>query len=643
MDDPMTEKDTRAPLDNDRILETAKRRFKTAAPTLEPWRMEAKEDFDFRSGHQWSQEDLGKLAEEMRPAITFNRVEPTIEAVAGLEIQNRQEVSYIPRETRDTGLTDVLSQIVKWVRDQCDAEDEESESFLDAITCGMGWVETSIDTLEDPEGRIMLERRDPLEMLWDPNSTKQNLADSNWFMRVQDLPYDEFCERWPDAEYDSNPEPWDQMVMDDFLLEPHDADAAREYKSIVSDPADIEKPVRVIQYQWRERQKVYRVFDPQTRNMVTIPERRFKDLEEQVSRIGAQYVKQDGYVYYEAFIAGSTVLESDYASCQTGFTFQAITGKRDRNKRNWYGIVRAMKDPSRWSNKLFSEMLEIIQSSSKGGAPMLERGAVSQPGKFEEDWANPRKVILLEDGAIANQRIMPRPQGTTPAGLDKLMQFAVSANPEITGVNLELLGLAGKVQPGILEAQRKQAGLAILARVFNALRRYRKSEGRVLLYMLRYISDNRLVRITDETGPKYIPLLKDYSAMQYDVVVDDSPNSPNMKDKVWAILSELIPTLAQMGMVPPPTMFDYMPVPAKFAEEWKNAITGADNPELQKKKQEQEQLAKAGAVAEVEETRSKATLNYAKARQAAEDTAMKATGTGKPPNVTKIGAQSGKG
>jgi len=70
----------------------------------------------------------------------------------------------------------------------------------------------------------------------------------------------------------------------------------------------------------------------------------------------------------------------------------------------------------------------------------------------------------------------------------------------MTGVNQELVGIVERDQPGVIEAQRKQAGMTVLAGLFNNQRRYRKEQDRLMLWLIQtFISDGRLIGIG---GPK---------------------------------------------------------------------------------------------------------------------------------------------
>ena len=103
------------------------------------WRAMAEEWFLFRAGEQWTAEDRALLNSQQRPHIVFNRVLTILKAVAGMEINGRHEITFIPRGTMDTAVNEVLSAASKWMADETDAEDEESQAFDDCCTVGMGW------------------------------------------------------------------------------------------------------------------------------------------------------------------------------------------------------------------------------------------------------------------------------------------------------------------------------------------------------------------------------------------------------------------------------------------------------------------------------------------------------------------------
>jgi len=115
------------------------------------------------------------------------------------------------------------------------------------------------------------------------------------------------------------------------------------------------------------------------------------------------------------------------------------------------------------------------------------------------------------------------------------MQFAITSIRDCTGINLELLGQKDINQPGILEAQRKQAGMTVLATLFDSVRRFRKQVGRIRLYLIQtYLSDGRLIRIVGPDGARSLPLIRDKTAEKtvksstpIDVVHEDEDDAPS--------------------------------------------------------------------------------------------------------------------
>ena len=608
--------DVIAAFDEDELVRRAHASYHSARDHSDTWRTQARTAYDFYAGEQWDAEDRIALNEQSRPAVTFNRIGVVVDAVVGTEINNRQESRYIPREQGDVQVNELLSGAAAWVRDGCDAEDEESDAFSDLVVCGMGWTETRIEYDSDPDGKILIERIDPLEMYWDPAARKKNLADARWVMRVKAVDRAEAEAMWPAlGEVATATAPWDGFAGEDGRPDDHvyPQDAYKAERALGGEGRGYgQQQVRVVQFQWRAHAAVVRVLNPATGEIEDLDETAFAKLKPEIEASGTPYVKQRKAVFRQAFIAGGTVLAEGPCPYEHGFTLKAMTGKRDRNNNTWFGLVRAMEDPQRWANKFLSQILHILNVGAKGGI-VAEQDAFEDPRRVEENWARPDSILWTRPGAIAKGAIMPKPIAQYPAGLDRLMEFSVSSVRDVSGVNLELLGLAERQQAGVLEYQRRQSGISILANLFDGLRKYRKEQGRALLHFItEYVPEGRLIRITGQDGTeRYVPFVKAPGTARYDVIVDEAPTSPNQKEKVFGVLQAMLPAILAAGIPLPPEILDYMPLPSGLTERWKQVIQGAAASPDQGPAAE---LAVAAAQAEVEKERSQAQLNLARAQ-----------------------------
>lgn len=588
--------------------------MKDSARASSSWRGDAEEDFAFYAGEQWSSEDAQLLKDQGRPPVVFNRAARTINAVAGLEVQNRQEVRYVPRETSDNALADYYSAVVKWARDQTDAEDEDSEAFQDALTCGMGWTQTRLDYDIDQEGMIEVSRYDPLEAFWDHNARKRNLADRKWCARVKRYSNAEDVKaQWP--KYTGLGETQGVNNAGAYMKDSHKPiDASPPYYDGNNSTQSQTKPIEIICFNWYELEKVYRVVTPE--KPVFIPEDRFERIKDQVDLMGLQYIKQKRRKYKIAYVAGAQLLEVVDSPVQSGFLFNCITGLRNRNENTWFGLMRLMIDPQRWANKWLSQIMHILNSNSKGGL-LAEKDAFENQTKAEKEWADPQAITWLRAGALSGGKIEQKKMAEVPAGFHMLMQQAIEAISDTPGVNAELMGVVSREQPGILEMTRKQAGVTMLGMFFDALRRYRKAQGRVMADLVRdYISDGRKIRIIGPEGkPEVIALMKDQLSFTTDIVIDDAPNSPSMKDKVFTVMQALIPQFAKLGFPVPPEILDYLPLPAAAIEKWKAMME--KTPQVQAMEQDAQMLMREEKVTEIEKDKADIALKRAQAAKLA--------------------------
>ncbi len=546
-------------------------------PKVVRWRKEARESFGFYSGSgQWSEDDLKVLREKKRPPMTFNRTAPLVNAVVGSEINNRREVQYIPREQGDALADELLTAAGEWFRDQTAAEDEESDAFEDTVITGMGWTDTRLDFECEPDGAPIVERMDNLKMGWDCNAAKPNLKDAQRLWYICEKPYGEVQDMFPDVPKEMLNASWARTLMED-PAKPHDQDKADLYEGdqqeFVGDWR--RKLCTLVEIRWLERQPYYRGPTIDAMGMTTAEPREYS--EAQIKLVRKQYpdfpaVRQYKKIVKRAFIGKQVLAEPDQPLVPEGmFGWECITGYRDKIEEQFYGIVRAVLDPQRWSNKFFSQVMYLLNSQSKGGL-LAEKGAFENIRDAEESWAKSDAITYLKDGALSgvSPRVKEKPAAQFPTGFFALFNESKEAISQVTGLSPEFLGTREVDQAGVLEYQRKQSSLNLLASLFNSLRRYRKRQGKTMLYLIqKYLSDGRLIRIVGDGKAQYVPLVKRADA-QYDIIVDDAPTSPNEKERTWGVLMQMMPFVKDM-MTPETVLevLEYSPLPASLVQKWK--------------------------------------------------------------------------
>lgn len=560
--------DDARPSDSEALFNRLVKSYKKDIQHVAKWRKEAREDFEFYSGDQWSPDDKILLESQKRPAMVFNRIAPMVNAVVGSEINNRREVQFYPREVGDALQNEVLTAAGEWFRDETNAEDEESNAFEDTVITGMGWCDTRLDFECNPDGAPKIERLDNLKMVWDCNARKPNLEDAqHLFMVHDDMTFAEAEELTGVDDRELLHAGWVYGDTDNDG-EPHRNDPDTRYTKEARDNDDYKDKCCVVEARWFEKQPYYRGADLMDQSKIReYTKEEYKIASERFP--GFKAVLQHKKVLKRAFLGSELLGKPDEPLVPPGrglFGWECITGYPDKVKKQFYGIVRVAKDPQRWSNKFFSQVMFLLNSQSKGGI-MAERGVFEDDRQAEASWAKADGITYVKAGGLSGERIQPKPVAQFPTGFFTLFQESKEAINQVTGLSPEFIGTREVDQAGVLENTRKQSTLNLLASLFNSLRRYRKRQGQVLLYLIReHLSDGRLIRIVGDDKARYVPLTKaDVGAAEYDVIVDDSPTSPNEKDRTWGIIMALVPFIKEQ--LTPDIMLEllrYSPLPASM-------------------------------------------------------------------------------
>lgn len=596
------------------------------------WRRQAKDDFAFVALHgQWDDASREHLKSEERPIVTFDQTSKFVKALCGLEVNNRQQTTYLPRDVRnaeEVKANEVLSNASDWMAQGADASRHQSRAFRDAVICGMGWTSGEISYDDDPMGKYIEERCNPLEMGWDCDARDANLHDSKRRWRLREMTIETAKGLIPGVTDDPSfhIDDLDASWAADFNTGAGELKTKREKElrnENIEEDDDPSRKVRVLQIQWWEFESYVKTvkFDPRNPEVsgesVDMSEDEFEQTNAQFKAMYGMplpMAKLRRKVWRQAFVGGK-VLKVGPCPRRDGFTFHCITADPDDTRGTWFGIVQALRDPQIWCNKFFAQMMHIINTTAKGGL-IAESDAFPDIRQAQETYARPNAITIVTPGAVAKGKIMAKPGQAMTAGVMQLMQISDTMFSKVSGMNVEIMGMADRQQPGVLEAQRKQSAMTIMATLFDSLSAFRREVGGMRLTFIQdYLADGRLIRVHGDDGVSALPLLKDKTIGAYDVIVDDAPSSTNMKEKAWAALMTLLPTVQNM-LTPEVVvmLLDYVPnLPSRLVEELKKIASEPPPPEQleqQKRAAEAEVSDKeAGAV----QKKSAAVLNLAKA------------------------------
>lgn len=595
-------------LKDDALITEFKDRLDKTNRALSLQRSEATKDQAFYAGNQMYYES-GITDRDRKRMVVFNKVKPFVNAVLGLMIQTRRKPEYnavVQDSEEQQARSEYTNAISEYVRKNANADQIETMQDRDMLITGVGALDSNIIYLKNPDGEVAMERVHFNDVGWDPNAREVNLLDADFVWRKKDF-------KTKDAEklFGADAEDFDNAV-DEGTKQYNPYGGA--YNATVTGENLKEDMVSVYYYQWREREKYYRIENPiytqqdpfvvqvlgaafqrlqqlETENedydeaemedvfsfratdkyLIATPhlkkevEKICKNLSKVTGvEIECEAVDYDKYCYYTAILSGKKVFDKFRSIDQQGFTIKFKTGDWDDHNKVWTGMVRSMRMPSQYANKAFTEMLYVIASNSKGGV-LYETSAITDIKKFERDYTRNDAAVQVADGALANGRIQPKAQAALPSGYESILSYSDSIFPSVTGVNLEMLGMADNGQvSGILEKQRVKQAISALATYFDSIGLYQIEHARLMLCFFRILAENsprRLVPIiTQEGARRFEQMLKDKMADEYQIDIGEAPDSPTQKDERAKVMMEFSAATAMLGINTYAIAAKYLPI-----------------------------------------------------------------------------------
>jgi|TARA_R100000808_G_scaffold6776_5_gene19935 hypothetical protein len=159
----MPEKNPEVKLSEELLTEYASIRTK--------WARQAMEDSEFRSGMQWTKEQVNALRKRAQEPLVVNVIYPAVEQAKAMLTANSPRFQSTGREGSDVKTGQIFSDLMSWVWENSKGNTELKEAIDDYYVKGMGCMVVYHDPQADfGKGDVFVKAIDPLDVYIDPSS-----------------------------------------------------------------------------------------------------------------------------------------------------------------------------------------------------------------------------------------------------------------------------------------------------------------------------------------------------------------------------------------------------------------------------------------------------------------------------------------
>jgi hypothetical protein len=602
-------------------LKKAKEYFVRAVDADVKWQKEAREDFKFRDGDQWSQEEKQILEEELRPILTFNLTKSSIDLIMGMNEDNRIIHRASPVEVTDGFLAEVLNDVSDFIIESEDFEGEEDSALESAAICGRGFV--AIDFVPDPKrfGEIQLSEVEIAvhEVHFDPAARRKDLGDAAYVCWDRWLTLPEFNMKYPSIKGKRLEDiiSAGRMFGINTVAEANMPQSAFEVPyDISSDDSDYETPldmnfydkskemVRVIHMEYWDTFQRYYVWNPVDRVWGEAPEKPSTEtkamFEEEFGQPMVVESVTDRKIKWLQFIGDEILFDGDSPLPYDGFSIVPVFAYSDVSKRtmNHFGLVRLVRDPQKEINKRWSQALNMLNQQVQPGI-YAETDAFVDAQQAQQSMKEAGAITWTNAGALTGGKIKERTVPTFPNAPMQMEQYSQDIMKKITGINPDLMGQdRGRQEPGVVVRLRQQQGMTLLKPLFKSYNKAKQElYKRLLSIIMAYMPDEQIMRIlgqndryqVDHNAGVIVDLptkmsaeFRDVRNLEYNIKAEESPG--NMSKRMME-MTALLEMMQQGFPVDPMQIIEKMELSAREKQRWIEYISNQNQAQAQQQQQ----------------------------------------------------------
>lgn len=604
------------------------------------WRRESDKCCDYYDGNQLDADTLNRLEDKGLGPLITNLVQPTINAVLGMEAKTRTDWRVGADDEQFLDVAEALSAKLHEAERESQADRAISDAYAEMVKAGFSAVEVSRESnpFRYPYRVSHVHRS---ELFWDWQGKALDWSDARYVVRKKMYDADNLVAFFPQHA---------QVIKDSGSYSYGWSDFVATLDSTMS--ADLlhslEQGLRTTwdDLYWRDtsRQAVtcfevwYRVYK---RGLVLkLPYGRViefnADNEMHRALVAAGAVQPQVAVFDKircAFFCGPVRL-MDRGTQNRRFPYIPFFGYREDLTRVPYGIIRSMLSPQDEVNARTAKMMWLLNSRRT----FIDSDALDAKYNTLSDVSREigrADAFVVTNPAAHRGQIRVEDNMALSAQQFQVMQERKNAIQEAAGVYSAMMGQNSNASSGLAIQSLVEQGVTTLAEINDNYRVAKRLVGEELLSLVKEDTTGQvdvmvdtgtskrrvMVNIprVDERGMRYKE--NDVQVAPVRVALQDVPSTPTYRAQQFAQMSEILksmPPQYQALLIPfviEMTDFAHRKEIAEFLRRQAGIVQDPDSPEVQQANQQQAQMQQAQLEAQMQDAQSKVAERQARAQK----------------------------
>ena len=551
-----------------------------------PKKLEIIQAKNYYLGRQWDVGVFHELQLRGKPALTFNYLARLVNFALGVFSDIKFTDKFLPKSPEFVDLAEVAGEVVRYIYDQNNMDFVFTKIFKDIILAGEAYAKVWVDTLEDPNGKIVITRLKPTLVFYDPDSIASDWSDCEFVVEVLYVKKETLKAMFPEVadEIESASERTTFLFGYPLpFLYQNVQSLDYETKHLALSPAAKISPgkVEVVRFQQKVLENKFFIYDTVDKFYYEVPGNYTKkEVEGIISRLNEtnserftlkkETVKR---IRLTTFLPDTDLVLEDIIDPYGFYGFDIVPFFGYRDEEETFGFYRLVKDAQDEINKRKSLTLEILKDAPKNKffipktAFIDENERIEMEAAFEDDETHFLPINVVQG--------FPQPAVTDAAQkIAAVMQMELRSElqlKDLAGLTDAVMGIIPrKIQSGHAIARLQEAGLQFLKYFIESYKNSRKILSLTVFEIAKKILPNNTViriahpitgeidfrRINVELGE--FNLLKLIDA-KFDVKIEMSDYQPTLRMEYLAKLVRL----AELGYpIPPELILEYFDIPS---------------------------------------------------------------------------------